>query len=140
MKDKTFKSHLDVPEIPEYLLHKQAPEHQSTIEEVKRFYQSIVKFDENGEIISEEKIPLIDVPEEAPQKPAADETHEFKTKFKATFDVNATVWAKDLKTAKQIIIKKLKLAPELAEPLSEVQDIESSRQKLESVEVEEVKI
>lgn len=81
----------------------------------------------------------IDVPEEDPQKPTADETHEFKTTFKVTFDVSATVWAKDLKTAKQIITKKLKLEPELAEPLSEVQDIEISSQKLESVEVEEVK-
>ncbi len=73
------------------------------------------------------------------KKPAANELYEFKTTFKVTFDVNATVWAKDLKTAKQIITKKLKLEPELAKPLSVVQDIESSGQKLELVEVEEVK-
>lgn len=65
MMDKIFRSYLKTLETQEHLLYEQAPEHQSTIEEVKKFYQSIVKFDENGDIISEEKIPLIDVPEEA---------------------------------------------------------------------------
>ena len=73
------------------------------------------------------------------KKPAANKLYEFKTTFKVAFDVSATVWAKDLKTAKQIISKKLKLEPTLAKPLSVVQDIEISSQKRESVEVEEVK-
>ena len=44
MKDKTFKSHLDAPEYPEYLLHEEAAEHSATIEKIRKFYQTAEKF------------------------------------------------------------------------------------------------
>ena len=100
----------------------------------KMFDSSLKYFDDRDNYATVYGIDSQTEEEEAPQKPAADETKEFKATFKLICDVIATVKAKDLKTAKQIIASQIAI-----EPLSELQDIEISNQKLESVVVKEKK-
>ena len=68
MEDKTISSHLDAPETPEYLLHEQLPEHRTTIEEVRKFYESM-----------EKNVPLIVIPAKSQKTPPIDNSNSLES-------------------------------------------------------------